>query len=378
MAHDPVSVLGYAWAAALERAGIQWIKRTAPPAIWPALPSVLAKVESAPFDSVAIEINRRSLNIGAELVLQWAAASQTTGPALLTQHVRDVVGPAARVHLVDGSGLSELGPSQPAHPDAVPGALSPAPGAERFPLLLPANGVGTLRRLRYGMGKGVVHAKTGTLDRVAALAGYLGRRDGVLVISLMYNGPRIHAARAAEWELFRLLGAEGVDLSGALETQMGGEDRPTVAGRIPCNRATAGRLRPGGVGMVWRGAGSPAPQLAAPGGVMADRHYLCLPTRGSPPRQPDDPGGGMDSTARQARLKPEFASLYPPLTPDVWEPAAEMGARVLLWQVQQQGTAALGTRLLDEQHFEFRGGWFRGEETDLRTRVCDPAFNGPV
>jgi D-alanyl-D-alanine carboxypeptidase len=95
-------------------------------------------------------------------------------------------------------------------------------GAERFPLLLPANGVGTLRRLKYGMGKGVVHAKTGTLDRVAALAGYLGRRDGVLVISLMYNGRRIHAARAAEWELFRLLGAEGVDLSGALDTHMGG------------------------------------------------------------------------------------------------------------------------------------------------------------
>jgi hypothetical protein len=62
----------------------------------------------------------------------------------------------------------------------------------------------------------------GTLDRVATLAGYLGRPDGVLVISLMYNGGRTHAARAAEWELFRLLGAEGVNLSGALETQMGG------------------------------------------------------------------------------------------------------------------------------------------------------------
>ena len=44
----------------------------------------------------------------------------------------------------------------------------------------------------------------------------------MLVISLMYNGRRIAAARAAEWELFRLLGAEGVNLSGALETHMGG------------------------------------------------------------------------------------------------------------------------------------------------------------
>jgi D-alanyl-D-alanine carboxypeptidase len=100
------------------------------------------------------------------------------------------------------------------------------PGNERFPLLLPANGTGTLRNLRGGMGRGVVHAKTGTLDDVATLAGYLGRTDGVLVISLMFNGRRIHAARTAEWEFFRLLGAEGVNLRGMLETQMGGTSTP--------------------------------------------------------------------------------------------------------------------------------------------------------
>jgi hypothetical protein len=49
----------------------------------------------------------------------------------------------------------------------------------------------------------------------------------------------------------------------------------------------------------------------------------------------------------------------------------------LLWQVQQQGTAALNSRILDERHFDFRGGWYRGEATELRTRASDPAFNGP-
>jgi D-alanyl-D-alanine carboxypeptidase/D-alanyl-D-alanine-endopeptidase (penicillin-binding protein 4) len=222
VAHDPSRVLGYAWAAALDRAGIQWINRTSPPTSSPGLPAVLAMVESAPFDSVAIEINRRSLNIGAELVLQWAAASQTTGPALLTQHVRDVVGPKAQVQLVDGSGLSELDRVSPLTQMLYLARYPQLRGAERFPLLLPANGIGTLRGLRRGMAPGVVHAKTGTLERVATLAGYLGRTDGVLVISLMYNGRRIGPARAAEWELFRLLGAEGVNLSGALETHMGG------------------------------------------------------------------------------------------------------------------------------------------------------------
>jgi len=222
VAHEPTSVLGYAWAAALERANIQWTNRNSPPLMGLGLPSVLAKVESAPFDSVAVEINRRSLNIGAELVLQWAAASQTAGPSLLTQHVREVVGPQAQVKLVDGSGLSELDRVSPLTQMLYLARYPQTRGAERYPLLLPANGIGTLRGLRWGMGKGVVHAKTGTLDRVATLAGYLGRPDGVLVISLMYNGRRTHAARAAQWELFRLLGAEGVSLSGALETQMGG------------------------------------------------------------------------------------------------------------------------------------------------------------
>jgi serine-type D-Ala-D-Ala carboxypeptidase/endopeptidase (penicillin-binding protein 4) len=236
VAHEPASVLGYAWAAALERAGIEWVNRNAAPPAWPAIPMVLAKVESAPFDSVAMEINRRSLNIGAELVMQWAAASQTAGPSLVTQHVRQVVGPRAQVRLVDGSGLSELDRVSPLTQMLYLAKYPQLRGAERYPLLLPANGIGTLRGLRYGMAKGVVHAKTGTLDRVATLAGYLGRPDGVLVISLMYNGRRTHAARAAEWELFRLLGAEGVNLSGALETQMGGttnrDDEAEDAARV--------------------------------------------------------------------------------------------------------------------------------------------------
>jgi serine-type D-Ala-D-Ala carboxypeptidase/endopeptidase (penicillin-binding protein 4) len=226
VAHEPSSVLAYAWAAALTRAGIQWVNRNSPPPSLPNLPTVLAKVESEPLDSVAVEINRRSLNIGAELVLQWAAASQTAGPGLVTQHVRDVVGPQAQIRMVDGSGLSDLDRVSPLTQMLYLARYPQLRGAERFPLLLPANGVGTLRGLRYGMGRGVVHAKTGTLDGVATLAGYLGRPDGVLVISLMYNGRRTRAARAAEWDLFRLLGAEGVNLSGALDTHMGGPTNP--------------------------------------------------------------------------------------------------------------------------------------------------------
>jgi serine-type D-Ala-D-Ala carboxypeptidase/endopeptidase (penicillin-binding protein 4) len=223
VAHDPSRLLIATWAAALQRAGIRWVDPGGPVTLAPRPATTLAQVSSAPLDSIAIEVNRRSVNIGAELMLQWAAGSQLAGPGLLTQHVRSVVGPAARVHLVDGSGLSEYNRMSSLTQMLYLARYPQLPGNHRFPLLLPANGTGTLRRLRGGgMVRGVVHAKTGTLDEVATLAGYLARQDGVLVLSLMYNGRRVGAARAAEWEMFRLLGGEGVDLSGVLDVHMGG------------------------------------------------------------------------------------------------------------------------------------------------------------
>ena len=182
MAHDPSQLLVATWAAALERAGIRWVNAGGPVMLAPRPASILAQVSSAPLDSIAIEVNRRSVNIGAELMLQWAAGNQLTGPGLLTQHVRQVVGPAARVHLVDGSGLSEFNRMSSLTQMLYLARYPQLPGNQRFPLLLPANGTGTLRRLRGGgMARGVVHAKTGTLDEVATLAGYLappGRRAG--------------------------------------------------------------------------------------------------------------------------------------------------------------------------------------------------------
>jgi hypothetical protein len=60
---------------------------------------------------------------------------------------------------------------------------------------------------------------------------------------------------------------------------------------------------------------------------------------------------------REARLRPEFAALYPGLTPGRWEPAARIAeavlANVLLHEI---GDAPLADRTLNEQHFEFRGG----------------------
>lgn len=59
---------------------------------------------------------------------------------------------------------------------------------------------------------------------------------------------------------------------------------------------------------------------------------------------------------REARLRPEFAHLYPGLTPGRWEPASRIAEAVLAnVLLHKMGEAPVPDRLLDEAHFEFRG-----------------------
>lgn len=225
---EPQLVLNATWDAALRRAGITWSQHGSNDSAASGTRRVLAEVASPPLDSVASEVNRRSLNIGAELLLQWAAGRQS-GPDRLMAHIKSVVGDDAEVHLVDGSGLSEQDRVAPLTFVEYLARFPTTPAGRNFPQLLPANGSGTLRRLNTGFpGAGVVRAKTGTLGNASTVVGYLGRPDGVLLVSLMYNGSRPWVARQEQWKLFRLLGADGVvipsDTTDAPPAQLGGED----------------------------------------------------------------------------------------------------------------------------------------------------------
>jgi D-alanyl-D-alanine carboxypeptidase/D-alanyl-D-alanine-endopeptidase (penicillin-binding protein 4) len=227
VASDPKAVLVAVWATSLRRAGVIWNRSSKMKAPLGGDPQVLAEVASPPLDSLASEINRRSLNAGAELLLQWAGG-RDQGPAHLMDHIQAVTGQNQGVFLVDGSGLS--------YEDRVTAsafvsylAKFPATTAGRnFPQLLPSNGTGTLRRLNSGFpAAGVVRAKTGTLGQVSTVVGYLGRPEGTLLVSLMYNGSRPSTARQEQWKLFRLLGADGVviptDTTSGEPPQLGGE-----------------------------------------------------------------------------------------------------------------------------------------------------------
>lgn len=226
--NDPRGVLDAVWRTSLSRAGIAWNPASymGPPPVGG--PQVLAEVASPSLDSLASEINRRSLNLGAELLLQWAGG-RVQGPALLTDHVRQITGASDGVYLVDGSGLSYEDRVTAQTFISYLARFPDTPAGRNFPQLLPANGTGTLHRLNAGFpGEGVVRAKTGTLGTVSTVVGYLGRPEGTLLVALMYNGPRPGAARQAQWKLFRELGAHGVvipaDSIADLPTQLGGDE----------------------------------------------------------------------------------------------------------------------------------------------------------
>lgn len=65
----------------------------------------------------------------------------------------------------------------------------------------------------------------------------------------------------------------------------------------------------------------------------------------------------MASCLREARLKPEYARLYPFLEPGVWHLASSVSFKVTAWLLRQPGCNLDGKqRVLSDDHFDFRGG----------------------
>ena len=71
----------------------------------------------------------------------------------------------------------------------------------------------------------------------------------------------------------------------------------------------------------------------------------------------DEESATPTSRTREARLKAEFAHLYPPLEAGQWESAAKMADRVVAWLLRQPDKGYVAPeRVLRSEHFEFRGG----------------------
>ncbi|MBA3759695.1 MAG: hypothetical protein H0X07_04120 [Gemmatimonadales bacterium] len=80
------------------------------------------------------------------------------------------------------------------------------------------------------------------------------------------------------------------------------------------------------------------------------------------------------SRGRQARLRSEYAGLYPGLEPAVWMPVEKLLSFVtdLIHKDRSRSGVITGPRLLHDDHFEYRGASARPEGLPTgHTRLSD-------
>jgi hypothetical protein len=84
--------------------------------------------------------------------------------------------------------------------------------------------------------------------------------------------------------------------------------------------------------------------------------------------------GVTDAPHRQARLRAEYASLYPGLEPGIWVDADDLAEQMLTQHLLRPSPGfMLSSRMLPGEHFDFRGGEPPGRPRIARTRRSDPA-----
>ncbi len=195
---DPTAYAAAVFRQQLEAAGIRVDGRVAPgPA--PANAALLYEFEGLPLRTVADLVLKYSNNFIAEALLKHlgrldsgAPGSWANGAAALRARLQALGLPLEGVEIVDGSGLSR---SNRVSARLLVGALTRADrsfavGPDLLAGLPIAAEDGTLRK-RAEEARGLVRAKTGTLDGVTALAGWARTERGrEVVFALISNGHR--------------------------------------------------------------------------------------------------------------------------------------------------------------------------------------------
>ncbi|MGA0806663.1 MAG: D-alanyl-D-alanine carboxypeptidase/D-alanyl-D-alanine endopeptidase, partial [Pseudohongiellaceae bacterium] len=152
---------------------------------------------SPPLSDVITSINKYSNNLMTRHLLLTLGAEQAGPPATVEKGVAAVNAwlatqgiDASRMRMVNGSGLSREVRVTPAFMTEVLDAGYRSLWMPEFVSSLPLNGMdGTMRNRLRGTGqRGRMHVKTGSLDGVAGVAGYVQGRSGkVYVVTGILN-----------------------------------------------------------------------------------------------------------------------------------------------------------------------------------------------
>jgi PBP4 family serine-type D-alanyl-D-alanine carboxypeptidase len=216
---DPALMTTAALRTALVEAGIE-VVGPARVARTPEGAKLVHRHYSIPLSAMVAEMNTESDNFFAEHVFKAAARKAVGvgsyhrgGPASALHFFQTAGVPMGELFQVDGSGLSEY---NRASPNAMVQALvfaHEAPFGQVFheSLAVAGDRNGTLRRLFTGSSAaGNLHAKTGYINDVRTLSGYVTARNGELIaFCFFYNGRGTSPARGVQTELGTLLAEYG-------------------------------------------------------------------------------------------------------------------------------------------------------------------------
>ncbi len=163
----------------------------------------LAEHQSPPLIRALEIINKRSLNLHAEMLLrvlgaEFGGAGTDDAGLRVVKNFLEAAGVRDddKISLSDGCGLSRDNLVTPRFQTSLLIFLSTRPDFDLFLNTLAISGTdGTLRN-RLSSAPGVIHAKTGTLADVAALSGYMTTKSGRnLVFSIFANNVRVSYER---------------------------------------------------------------------------------------------------------------------------------------------------------------------------------------
>lgn len=169
----------------------------------------VASLHSVPLRELLAVMNRESINHFAELLFRNAGRSasergvgtvETANELLQSFMVSKVGARPGSVYAADGSGLSVLDRTTPRALVQLLEHAHREPWGETFHASLPVAGESELlaNRMKRTPAQGNLHAKTGTTNTVASLAGYVTALNGeLLAFAFIYNGRELRNARVS-------------------------------------------------------------------------------------------------------------------------------------------------------------------------------------
>lgn len=157
--------------------------------------NIITSYKSPMLREIIYDTNQRSDNALAEAILRMVGfqkagdQSLESGRMVVVEHLRSKNFDTSGLNYMDGSGLSKSNLVTPIAQVKFLSNLMNETYYKDFFDSLPIGGqTGTLKKMFYGSGYGQVFAKTGTLNKVKTLAGYIKTRTGkTLTFSLLIN-----------------------------------------------------------------------------------------------------------------------------------------------------------------------------------------------